>query len=59
MLLGLDTDIFLNAFDRRYRWNGSVKEMIGDNGTNDVGAENELKEFTNQIDKNKTQRTTA
>ena len=33
--------------------------MIGDNGTNFVGAENELKEFMNQIDKNKIQRTTA
>ena len=43
---GLDTDSFL-------------KEMVSDNGTNFVGAVNELKELVGQLDKDNIQRTTA
>ena len=56
---GLDTDSFLNAFIRFTSRRGVPKEMISDNGTNFVGAVNELKELVGQLDKNKIQRTTA
>lgn len=56
---GLDTDSFLNAFTRFTSRRGVPKEMVSDNGTNFVGAVNELKELVGQLDKNKIQRTTA
>jgi len=56
---GLDTDSFLNAFTRFTNTRGVPKEMVSDNGTNFVGAVNELKELVGQLDKDKIQRTTA
>ena len=49
----LDTDGFLNAFARFTSRRGVPKEMTNDNGTNFVGAVNELKELVNRLDKDK------
>lgn len=59
MAWGLDTDSFLNAFTRFTSRRGVPKEMISDNGTNFVGAVNELKELVGQLDKDKIQGRTA
>ena len=56
---GLDTDSFLNALTRFTSRRGVPKEMVSDNGTNFVGAVNELNELVGQLDKDKIQRTTA
>ena len=56
---GLDTDSFLNAFTRFTSRRGVPKEMTSDNGTNFVGAVNELKELVGQLDKDKIQGMTA
>ncbi len=52
----LDTDGFLNAFARFTSRRGVPKEMTSDNGTNFVGAVNELKELVAGLDKDKIQR---
>ena len=56
---GLDTDSFLNAFTRFTSRRGVPKEVVSDNGTNFVGAVNELKELMGQLDKDQIQRATA
>ena len=56
---GLDTDSFLNAFTRFTSRRGVPKEIISDNGTNFVGAVNELKDLVAQLDQEKIQRVTA
>ena len=56
---GLGTDSFLNALTRFTTRRGVPKEMVSDNGTNFVGAVNELKELVGQLDKDKIQRTSA
>jgi hypothetical protein len=56
---GLDTDSFLNAFTRFISRRGVPKEMVSDNGTNFVGAVNDLKELVAQLDREKIQRATA
>ena len=43
MAYGLDTDSFLNAFFRMSRQRGLPQEVMSDNGTNFVGACQELK----------------
>ena len=55
----LDTDSFLNAFTRFTSRRGVPKEIISDNGTNFVGAVNELKDLVAQLDREKIQRVTA
>ena len=52
----LDTDGFLNAFARFTSRRGVSKEMTSDNGTNFVGAVNELKELVNNLDEDKVKR---
>ena len=47
MAYGLDTDSFMRAFDRMCNRRGVLKEMISDNGTNFVGANQELRELRN------------
>ena len=54
---GLDTDSFLNAFTRFTSRRGVPKEMTSDNGTNFVGAVNELKQLVDKLDQDKIQRT--
>ncbi|KAJ8051026.1 hypothetical protein HOLleu_04443 [Holothuria leucospilota] len=56
---GLDTDSFLNAFNRMVNRRGLPVEMISDNGTNFVRANKELKELINQMDKDKIVRSSS
>ena len=51
MANGLDTDSFLNAFYRMANRRGLPEAMISDNGTNFVGAERELRELVEQLDR--------
>ena len=46
---GLDTDSFLRAFCRMCNRRGVPEEMISDNGTNFVGANQELRELINHV----------
>ena len=46
---GLDTDSFLNAFTGKTSQRGVPKEMIGDCGTNFMGAVSELKELVGKL----------
>ena len=55
----LDTDAFLNAFARFTSRRGVPKEVVSDNGTNFVGAVNELKELAGQLDEEKIKRKTS
>ena len=49
-------DVFLNTFARFTNRRAVPKEMTSDNGTNFVGAVNELKELVNRLDQDKIQR---
>ena len=53
MAYGLDTDAFLNAFYRMTSRRGLPVEMLSDNGSNFVGAERELRELLEALDKEK------
>ena len=46
MACGLDTDSFLRAFTRMSNRRGLPEEMLSDNGTNFVGANEELRKLT-------------
>ena len=52
MAFGLDTDSFLRAFTRMCHRRGVPEEMISDNGTNFVGANQELLKLTNKTCQN-------
>ena len=56
MAYGLDTDSFLNAFYRMTNRQGLPKEVISDNGTNFIGASQELKELIKELDQEKVTR---
>ena len=59
MAWGLDTDAFLNAFTRFISRRGVPKEVVSDNGTNFVGAVNELKSLVSELDEEKIKGKTA
>ena len=50
---GLDTDCFLNSFNRMASRRGLLEEVYSDNGTSFKGADNELKLLVSQIDEDK------
>ena len=56
---GLDTDSFLNALYWMTNRRGLPQEMISDNGTNFVGANQELRELVKSLDKDKIKRSAA
>ena len=56
---GLDTDSLLNALARFTSRRGVPSTISSDNGTNLVGAVNELKQLVTQLDQQKIKRTTA
>ena len=51
MAYGLDTDSFLKAFCRMVNRRGLPEGMLSDNGTNFVGANEELRELVKQMTK--------
>ena len=51
MAYGLDTDSFLKAFCRMVNRRGLPEEMLSDNRTNFVGANEELRELVKQMTK--------
>ncbi len=53
MAFSMDTDSFLNAFYRMVNRRGLPEEIISDNGTNFVGAEKELRQLVERLDKNR------
>ena len=53
MAYSLSTTDFLNAFSRMVATRGRPDEVTSDNGTNFVGADGELKELIQAIDKDK------
>jgi len=59
MAYGLDTDSFLNAFYHMANRRGLPEEMISDNGTNFVGAERELRELVEQLERDKIEKSAA
>jgi hypothetical protein len=59
MACSLHTNAFLNAFARFTSRGGVPKEVVSDNGTNFVGAINELKELAGQLDEDKIKRKTS
>ena len=52
MAYGLDTDSFMRAFCKMSNRRGLPEEMISDNGTNFVGANEELHKLTRQMTEN-------
>ena len=59
MASSLDTDAFLNAFDRMTARRGWLQQMLSDNGTNFVSASRELRDLVSAIDQDKIQRMTS
>ena len=59
MAWALDTESFLNAFTRFTSRRGVPSEVTSDNGTNFVGAINELSELVSKIDPDRVQQKTT
>ncbi|KAL9966671.1 hypothetical protein ACROYT_G024783 [Oculina patagonica] len=59
MSYSLDTDSFINAFDRMTSRRGTPTYVISDNGTNFVGAERELRELVESLDPDRITQETA
>jgi hypothetical protein len=59
MAYALDTNSFLNAFNRFTNRRGVPVEMTSDNGTNFIGANRELMELVTQLDQEKITRETV
>ncbi|XP_052218275.1 uncharacterized protein LOC127835894 [Dreissena polymorpha] len=56
---GLDTNAFLNAFYRMVNRRGLPVSVYSDNGTNFVGADKELRELVQNVDKDKIKESAA
>eukprot|EP00117_Sycon_ciliatum_P019093 scpid35165/ scgid17425/ len=56
---GLDTDSFLRAFSRFAHRRGLPVQVLSDNGTNFIGANRELRELVDALDKDAIQRSAA
>ena len=59
MVLGLDTEAFLNALYRMTRRRGLMEEMYSDNGTNFRAADKDLKSLISQLDHEKIEESIA
>ena len=59
MASSLDTDAFLDTFDRMTARRGWPQKMLSDNGTNFVSASRELRDLVSAIDQDKVQRMTS
>ncbi|XP_064645117.1 uncharacterized protein LOC135498663 [Lineus longissimus] len=59
MAYGLDTDSFLNAFNRMVNRRGVPEEVTSDNGTNFVAGNKELNDLVENLDQDKISRATA
>ena len=55
----LDTDLFLNAFDRMTNRRGLPKEMLSDNGDNFAGGNKDLSDLVKKLDQDKIVKSTA
>ena len=51
----LDTDSFILALQRLVAWQGNIRSIYSDNGSNFTGAEQELKKAYMEMDDRKTQ----
>ena len=59
MATSLEKDAFLNLLMRMVSWRGWPKLMLSDNGSNYVGATQEIKELVDCMDQEKLQRLTC
>ena len=59
MAWSLDTESFLNAFTRFTSRRGAPTEVVSDNGTNFVGAVNELRYLVGKLDQDQIKRRTV
>jgi len=59
MAFGLDTDSSLNAFARMTYRRGLPQEVVSDRGTNFIGANREIKELVEKLDKDEICQRTA
>ncbi len=59
MAYALDTDSFINAFTRMTARRGTPSFVLSDNGTNFVGAEKEICQKVQELDKQKIVETTS
>ena len=53
MSFGLDTDSFLKCFVRMASRRGYPQEIVSDRGTNFIGADRELRELLDGLDRDK------
>ena len=59
MVTSPETDAFLNALTRMVTRRGWPKLMLSDNGSNYIGAAQEIKELVDSVDQEKIERLTS